>query len=90
MLARTRTIASANVGLLVLVAAGVALCMFWLWAAYPLYAFVGCAVLLFGGAGLLPSRRDLTYSASLGVCLGAFIGGAAGGARFLGAMGVAP
>lgn len=90
MFVRTRSIGYSSVGVLALVAAGTALCTFWLWGAYPLYVAVLCALLLFGGAGLLPSKNDLTYSVSLGVCLGVFIGGAAGGARFLGGMGFAP
>jgi hypothetical protein len=55
---------------------------FWLWGYSPLYAALLCAFLLFGGARTLPSRNGLAYSASLGLCIGVFLGGASGAARY--------
>lgn len=72
----------AAIALLLMSAALATLGSFWLWGYSPLYAALLCAVLLLGGARILPSRNGLAYSASLGLCIGVFLGGASGAARY--------
>ena len=50
---------------------------FWLWHEYLLFA-VFTSVLLMSGAALLPEKSPWAHAASLGICIGAFLGCALG------------
>lgn len=58
---------------------------FWLWREYTIFALFFTVLLIFGGAVMLPSRNIHAHAASLGFCVGAFIGGGFGAAALFSA-----
>jgi hypothetical protein len=52
-----------------------------LWRDYLLAAFAASGLLL-SGATLLPNKNVYIHGISLGLCLGAFVGGAIGAAKY--------
>lgn len=51
---------------------------FWLSREFSFYAFVAFAILFFGGYRLLPDKNLYAHALSIGLCIGAFIGGVIG------------
>lgn len=65
-------------------ACGAGLLFFVLWRDYLLYAVAASALLLGGGATLLPRKNVYLHGLALGLCLGAFVGGAIGALKYIG------
>jgi hypothetical protein len=83
---RRHSYALVTVTVLFLSALATGIGCFWLWREYTLWAIILSAFLLFGGATMLPERNTHAHAASLGLCIGVFIGGVFGAAALFGAI----
>jgi len=70
------------IGIMSLSAIGAGVLFFMLWRDYLLYAIATSALLL-GAASLLPEKNTYLHGLSLGLCLGALVGGALGACKYL-------